>query len=213
MSSGDFWLTVLFGFIAGHNVLYRLPPGVDFAAYAAYSVAGRAAVSGCRVEQQTCGQLWRGVQGRRPLGRKPAGFRLHNKTRHVAAFRLPSNNRPACPFGCGYAALREDVPGVAKKLNAAMQAGDSGRLVAAPRQSLGQFLDRWLRDVVKPTARACARTRPTRRKFVFTSTLSWVARPSRLHAAALTAPVREETRGGTVRGHREPDSHRLVWRS
>ena len=49
-----------------------------------------------------------------------------------------------------YGRTRQEV---AKKLNAAIQARDSGRLVAAPRQTLGQFLDRWLRDVVKPTAR------------------------------------------------------------
>lgn len=50
-----------------------------------------------------------------------------------------------------YGKTRQEV---AKKLNQAMQARDSGRLVAAPRQTLRQFLERWLRDVVKPTARA-----------------------------------------------------------
>ena len=49
-----------------------------------------------------------------------------------------------------YARTREEA---AQKLHAAMQKHKQGALVIGPRQTLGQFLDRWLQDSVKPTNR------------------------------------------------------------
>jgi integrase len=49
-----------------------------------------------------------------------------------------------------YGKTRQDV---ASKLRAAQNSKESGTLVTGPRQTLGQFLDRWLLDTVKPTTR------------------------------------------------------------
>ena len=45
---------------------------------------------------------------------------------------------------------------VSEKLRVALRAVDQGEAVNTDRQTLAQFLDRWLADVVKPTVRAKA---------------------------------------------------------
>ena len=42
---------------------------------------------------------------------------------------------------------------VARKLNAALQARENGALIVGPHQTVAQFFDRWLEDVVKPNLR------------------------------------------------------------
>lgn len=49
-----------------------------------------------------------------------------------------------------YGKTRKDV---ARKLAIAVQARDDGTIVVAPRQTLAQFIERWLEDSVKPTTR------------------------------------------------------------
>src|SRR5919205_4654254 len=49
-----------------------------------------------------------------------------------------------------YGQTRQDV---ARKLAEALQAREQGMLITGPRQSLGQFLTRWLEDSVKPSLR------------------------------------------------------------
>src|SRR5262245_4606464 len=45
---------------------------------------------------------------------------------------------------------RQDV---AKQLTKALEARDNGMLVVAPRQTVAQFFEQWLADVVKPNLR------------------------------------------------------------
>lgn len=49
-----------------------------------------------------------------------------------------------------YGKTRQDV---ARKLTAALQAREQGALVVGPRQTVAQFFDRWLSDVVAPNLR------------------------------------------------------------
>jgi len=49
-----------------------------------------------------------------------------------------------------YGRTRQDV---ARKLNTALQARENGALIVGPRQTVAQFFNRWLEDVVKPNLR------------------------------------------------------------
>ena len=68
-----------------------------------------------------------------------------SRNRWVGSLSLEGGKRKAI-----YGQTRQDV---AKKLAEALQAREHGMLVTGPRQTLGQFLTRWLEDSVKPSLR------------------------------------------------------------
>jgi integrase len=67
------------------------------------------------------------------------------RERWVAMVSLPEGKRKAL-----YGRTRQEV---AQKLDQAVQARHQGALVTGPRQTVAQFLERWLEDSVKPRTR------------------------------------------------------------
>src|SRR6185295_5502276 len=68
-----------------------------------------------------------------------------SRERWAASLSMPGGKRKML-----YGRSRQEAT---QKLHTAMQTQKQGALVVGPRQTLGQFLERWLQDSVKPTNR------------------------------------------------------------
>lgn len=82
---------------------------------------------------------------KRTITRKRSNGTAYDTDYWVATISLPGGKRKDL-----YAKTKAEA---SKKLRTALQAREDGTLATGPKQTVGQFIERWLEDSVKPTTR------------------------------------------------------------